>query len=120
MSWKRVQPDGNQSSGFLLTSIQFLQFYDNAASIKGYVTGEFYKRYKMKKVTIFLVGLLLGAYPDFIQSQERLQPFVISPFIGDKLDRVEEEYFKIFPTLTDFQEAVFYINPECKNQSQIK
>lgn len=74
----------------------------------------------MKKATFFLVGLLLGTYPAFIQSQGRPQPFVISPFIGDKLDRVEEEYFKIFPTLTDFQEGIFYINPDSSLNVKIK
>jgi hypothetical protein len=33
---------------------------------------------------------------------------VILPLIGDKLDRVEEDYFKLFPGIKDFIEAKFY------------
>lgn len=74
----------------------------------------------MKKLIIILVGLISAAYPCFIHAQENLQPFVVSPFIGDKLDRVEEEYFNVFPAFTDFREAVFYLNPDSTLNVKIK
>jgi len=66
----------------------------------------------MKKEIILFVGLLLVVNPESIKSQENLEPFVVSPFIGNTLDRAEEEYFRIFPSFTDFREAVFYIDPD--------
>ncbi len=74
----------------------------------------------MQKSILVLVVLILSIYPAFIMSQEKLQPFVVSPFIGDKLDRVEEEYFKIFPNFTDFQEAEFYVNTDSSLNVKIK
>lgn len=74
----------------------------------------------MKKVIIILVGLISVAYPCSIHAQEYMQPFVVSPFIGDRLDRVEEEYFNIFPAFKDFREAVFYLNPDSSLNVNIK
>jgi hypothetical protein len=45
-------------------------------------------------------------------SQQQNNPFVTSPFIGEKLDRIEENYFHLFPAVTNFQEASFYLNPD--------
>jgi hypothetical protein len=48
----------------------------------------------------------------YLFSQQHNNPFVTSPFIGEKLDRIEENYFHLFPTVTNFQEATFYLNPD--------
>ena len=40
------------------------------------------------------------------------EPITVSPFIGEKLDRVERDYFKLFPQFDGFEEAVFYLNPD--------
>lgn len=74
----------------------------------------------MKKVIMILVGLISAAYPCLIHAQANQQPFVVSPFIGNKLDRVEENYFNLFPAFTDFREAVFYLNPDSTLNVKIK
>ncbi len=74
----------------------------------------------MKKDIILLFIFYLAAFPDPAQCQEKLQPVVVSPFIGDKLDRVEEDYFKIFPGFADFREAIFYINNDSSLNVKIK
>lgn len=66
----------------------------------------------MKKLIIIIGGLLFGGYPDFIYSQVNSQQVVISPFIGDTLDRVEREYFGLFPDIKGFQKAVWYLNSD--------
>jgi hypothetical protein len=81
---------------------------------------EILNRCEMKNLIIVLVGLLIGGFSNLIYSQENRHPFVVSRFIGEKLDRVEEEYFKIFPALSDFQEAIFYINPDSLLDVHIK
>ena len=48
----------------------------------------------------------------FISAQEKYPQLIINPFIGEKLDRNEEEYFQLFPTVLDFQEATFYLNQD--------
>lgn len=48
----------------------------------------------------------------YLFSQQHNKPFIVSPFIEDKLDRIEENYFHLFPVLTNFQEATFYLNPD--------
>jgi len=57
--------------------------------------------------TIAVVFLLIDF--SFAQKQE---PVIVSPIIGEKLDRVEEDYFRLIPAITNVQEAVFYLNPD--------
>lgn len=40
------------------------------------------------------------------------KPIVISPLIGEKLDKVERDYFGLFLGFNGFQEAEFYLNPD--------
>jgi hypothetical protein len=40
------------------------------------------------------------------------QPFVVSPLVGDTVDRAEREGYALFPEVEDFQWAVFHINPD--------
>ncbi len=41
-----------------------------------------------------------------------MNPIIVSPLIGEKLDRVERDYFGLFPHINGFEEAVFYLNPD--------
>gem|GEM_PF-3334292 len=59
---------------------------------------------------LFLIVLLLSEF--CLLPKEQLKPFIVSPFIGEKLDRIEENYFHLFPAITNFQEATFYLNPD--------
>jgi len=61
---------------------------------------------------LFNISLLIG--------QESQKPFIISPFIGEKLDKIEANYFEIFPAFMDFQEATFYLNPDSTLSTSIK
>jgi len=58
----------------------------------------------------FLIALFSSEM--YLFSQQYDKPFIVSPFIEDKLDRIEEKYFHLFPVLTNFQEATFYLNPD--------
>ena len=64
----------------------------------------------MKKKLFFLVYFLLLS--GTILAQEIAKPITIHSLIGGKLDRAEEEYFKLFPMIEGFQEAEFYLNPD--------
>ena len=54
---------------------------------------------------ISMVFLLCVAPIFSNNAQGKEEPIVIHSLIGDKLDRAEEEYFKLFPTVKNFQEA---------------
>ena len=60
----------------------------------------------MKTLCVLFFVVLL--YPKiYVFSQQQNNPFIASPFIGDKLDRIEENYLQLFPAVTNFQEATF-------------
>ena len=52
--------------------------------------------------------LFVNALTNFILFAQDKNPIVLSPLIGDKLDRIEEDYFRLFPGIKDFIEAKFY------------
>lgn len=58
-----------------------------------------------------IVGIMLFFFNLFtnvsLMAQDS-EPIVISPLIGDNLDRVEEDYFRLFPSIKDFVGAKFY------------
>jgi hypothetical protein len=67
----------------------------------------------MEKLMGYLFALLLCVFSSNIFFAQKLeQPIVVHPIIGEKLDRAEEEYFKLFPTIENFQEAEFYLNAD--------
>jgi hypothetical protein len=74
----------------------------------------------MKKQLILLFIFLLSISPDYIWGQEKLQQIIVNPFFGDKLDRVEENYFNLFPDFTDFWEAVFYPNTDSSLYAKVE
>jgi len=61
---------------------------------------------------ILLFNLILILFSLIAFSQENLQPIAISPFIGYTLDRIEREYFRLFPGIKNFQEAFWYFNSD--------
>jgi hypothetical protein len=56
---------------------------------------------------------------NFTYAQEIEEPIIIHPIIGEKLDRAEEEYFKLFQAIEGFQEAKFYLEPDSTLQAHI-
>lgn len=64
----------------------------------------------MKKTILIVVNFLFLS--GTLLTQENEKPIVIHPLIGEQLDRIEQDYFKLFPTIDGFQEAEFYINPD--------
>ena len=44
--------------------------------------------------------------------QERNEPFVVNPLIGDTLDATERDHFGLLQHLAGFQHAVFYLNAD--------
>ncbi|MDX1701397.1 MAG: hypothetical protein R3250_12310, partial [Melioribacteraceae bacterium] len=67
----------------------------------------------MKKLLCNLFTFLICFYTlNNSFSQELEEPTAIHPFIGKKLDRIEEEYFKFFPQIDSLHQARFYHNPD--------
>ncbi|HEX9253321.1 MAG TPA: hypothetical protein VF870_13830 [Ignavibacteriaceae bacterium] len=65
----------------------------------------------MKTLSI-LFFIVLFSPEIYLFSQQQNNPFVTSHFIGEKLDRIEENYFHLFPAVTNFQEATFFLNQD--------
>jgi hypothetical protein len=59
------------------------------------------------KIISILFTMMSGICITFAQEQILIS---ISPLIGDTLDRVEEDYFKLLSSIQGFQKAVFYMN----------
>lgn len=74
----------------------------------------------MKNLIWIIVSIIIGCCSTFIFPQETLKPFIVSPLIGEKLDRIEEDYFGFFPVVADFHEATFYMNPDSSLLVNIK
>ena len=74
----------------------------------------------MKDSRCIILLILIWGYPMFILPQDTLKLFIVSRLIGEKLDRIEEDYFKIFPSVTNFQQATFYSNPDGSLNVNIK
>ena len=64
------------------------------------------------KTYLIIALLILNISPVRIPLAQDKEPIVVSPLIGDKLDRVEEEYFRVLPSFDNVQEAIFYLNPD--------
>ena len=63
----------------------------------------------MKKLLSTILFTLLLFVSSFGQLRK---PIVVSQLIGEKLDMVEEEFFRLFPATHGFQEGMFYLNPD--------
>jgi len=73
----------------------------------------------MKKLnSVIIACLILCGFCSTPAQQET--PIEISPYIGDKLDRIERDYFKLFPKIEGFKEAEFYLNPDSTLRVNIK
>lgn len=62
----------------------------------------------MKNLFVSHLILLISAFVQMF-AQEDVKSFIINPFIGEKLDKVEETYFNIFPAINDLEEAYFFL-----------
>jgi len=65
----------------------------------------------MKTILVCNLLFLSLSLIDLPLAQER-EPLIVSPLIGEQLDRVERDYFKLFPQFNGFQEAVYYLNAD--------
>jgi len=73
----------------------------------------------MLKEILLMIFTSLIILPKNIFTQDYKKPIVVHPLIGNKLDAVEEEYFKLFPNISGFQESVFYLNPDSTLRAKI-
>jgi hypothetical protein len=66
-------------------------------------------RCEMKNTFYFLIGfiVLFNCIPALAQETEKTISLI--PAIGDTLDKIERDYYKLFPNVIDFEFAVFYI-----------
>ena len=65
----------------------------------------------MKKITLLSLILALLINNNLLFTQ-RVEPIEISPLIGEELDRIERDYFHMFPQIDGFENAVFYLNDD--------
>jgi len=66
---------------------------------------------EMKKYYLIVISLILLCNNYSLLAQQE-KPIIIHPIIGEKLDKVENDYFKLFPAFDGFREAEFYLNPD--------
>jgi len=71
-----------------------------------------FKRYEMKTTFYFLLCLTVISISTVSLAQEKEEPFIVSPLIGDNLSLEERDYYNLLPTINDFQWAVFFLNPD--------
>jgi tetrahydromethanopterin S-methyltransferase subunit G len=72
----------------------------------------------MKNLIASIIAFLFILTATVIRAQE--EPIEISPFIGNKLDRVERDFFMVLPAIEGFEEAQFYLNPDGSLKAVIK
>jgi len=68
-------------------------------------------------LSLFVVLLLSNS---FLFAQERENPFVVNPLIGDTLSLAERNFYQLFPQIEGFQWAVFYLNPDSSLNADVK
>ena len=73
----------------------------------------------MKHLILTITLLFLLSLNPFY-SQDNLRLVVLSPFIGEKLDSIEQNYFYVFPGVSDLQEATFYVDQDSSLSFNIK
>jgi hypothetical protein len=64
----------------------------------------------MKTKILFMVLAFITLFFSRILSQEK--PIIVSPLIGDVLDKTERERRKLFPDIKGFEQAEFFLNPD--------
>jgi hypothetical protein len=65
----------------------------------------------MQKYLPLITFLILTVW-NVSSAQNSLQPIVISPVIGDTLDKSERAYNKLFETISGFQSAVYFLSKD--------
>ena len=69
-------------------------------------------------ISLALISYLLIGIQSYTQNFNK--PVTINPLIGDKIDRVERDYFNLFPQFNGFQEAQYYLNTDSTVSVYIK
>jgi hypothetical protein len=59
---------------------------------------------------LFVFVVVFNSFPSI--AQETQKPYVVSPLIGDTLLLEERDHYHLFPSIKNFQWAVFYLNPD--------
>lgn len=72
------------------------------------------------KTTIYLTTIFLLLF-NFITvfTQDHSEPIIVNSSIGDTLSLCERNYYKLFPTIEDFQYAVFYFNTDSTLNAEV-
>ena len=72
------------------------------------------------KTTIYLTTVFLLLF-NFITvfTQDHSEPIIVNSSIGDTLSLSERNYYKLFPTIEDFQYAVFYFNTDSTLNAEV-
>ena len=70
------------------------------------------------RLSIIFVCLIIFSSNLIMAQQE--EPLIISPFVGNTLDRVERDFFEVLPTIEEFEEAKFYLNSDNSLKAVIK
>jgi len=73
-----------------------------------------------EKMKILLISISLVVLLSLDSVPRDMDPVIVSPIIGEKLDRVERNYFGLFKQIDGFEEAVFYLNPDSSLMVEIR
>ena len=72
------------------------------------------------KNTFYLIFVsLLIIIVTKLAPQNKSEPIIVNPSIGDTLFLSERNYYKLFPIIKDFQFAVFYINTDSTLNAEV-
>lgn len=72
---------------------------------------------KRRIFSLLPIALILICIQSLAQNLN--EPITVSPLIGDKLDRVEKNFFNLPPPIMGFYEAEFYLNPDSSVTAKI-
>ncbi len=72
---------------------------------------------KMKKYFISVLLILSTILPFFCAAQDKL--IKLSPKIRDTIDLIERDYYYLYPSITDFQYAMIYLNSDTTTITKI-
>ncbi len=63
-------------------------------------------------ITVFLVVCLLWSSFSAGLSQEKNELYIISEKVGEEIDPIEREKYELFPDISGFQSAIFFVLPD--------
>lgn len=62
------------------------------------------------KISLLIASLIFCGVT--LTNAQQGKPVIVSPLVGNELDRVERDYFHFFPRIDGFENAVFYLNED--------